>query len=72
MCTSAAKIRSPNFIENGLEQLAMELGGHSIGAVDADQTGMKRNVGKLPTGPRILCRTAKIDAIPCHKGPVTL
>ena len=62
----------PNFIENGLEQFTLDFRGHSNRAVDADQAGMKRNIGKLSTRSRIVRGTAKVDAVPCHKGPVSI
>jgi hypothetical protein len=54
------QLHIPNFIENRLEQFALDLRSHSIRAVDADQAGVKRNVDKLSTGPRIVQGTAKI------------
>jgi hypothetical protein len=66
------QLHLPNFIENGLEQFALDLRSHSLRAVDADQAGMKRNIGKLSTGPWIVRGTTKIDAVSGHKGPVSL
>jgi hypothetical protein len=60
-----------NFIENGLEQFALDFRRHPIRAVDADQAGMKRNISKFPTCAWIIRGSAKIDAVPRHKGPVS-
>ena len=60
----------PNLIE-GFKQLALNFGCHSAWTIDTDQTGVQRDVRKLPTRARIIRGTAEIYAVPCHKRPIS-